>query len=213
MEQQEIHRTVGTVSGNLIGYSTGALSTATVTFTSTATSTNVTNLSATVTGDGMLGAVSNLKLSDGTILTVKRRDISEASVTTPRYTAEVDRYAMFATIDTIPVGINSTGTGTTAIKLSGLTNYEQTSIGTMAFIAGKNLDSLSRDANKKPQFNSKFTVSATGGTGNTWGKTTNGGVMSFRCNKYRNNCILLKCTDIRQYPRWVTYCTTYCIFI
>ena len=170
---------VGTVSGNLIGYSTGALSTATVTFTSTATSTNVTNLSATVIGDGMLGAVSNLKLSDGTILTVKRRDISEASVTTPRYTAEVDRYAMFATIDTIPVGINSTGTGTTVIKLSGLTNYEQTSIGTMAFIAGKNLDSLSRDANKKPQFNSKFTVSATGGTGNTWGKTTNGGVMSF----------------------------------
>ena len=170
---------VGTVSGNLIGYSTGALSTATVTFTSTSGSTNVTNLSATVIGDGMLGAVSNLKLSDGTILTVKRRDISEASVTTPRYTAEVDRYAMFATIDTIPVGINSTGTGTTAIKLSGLTNYEQTSIGTMAFIAGKNLDSLSRDANKKPQFNSKFTVSATGGTGNTWGKTTNGGVMSF----------------------------------
>ena len=170
---------VGTVSGNLTGYSTGALSTATVTFTSTATSTNVTNLSATVIGDGMLGAVSNLKLSDGTILTVKRRDISEASVTTPRYTAEVDRYAMFATIDTIPVGINSTGTGTTAIKLSGLSNNEQTSIGTMAFIAGKNLDSLSRDANKKPQFNSKFTVSATGGTGNTWGKTTNGGVMSF----------------------------------
>ena len=170
---------VGTVSGNLIGYSTGALSTATVTFTSTAGSTNVTNLSATVIGDGMLGAVSNLKLSDGTILTVKRRDISEASVTTPRYTAEVDRYAMFATIDTIPVGINSTGTGTTAIKLSGLSNNEQTSIGTMAFIAGKNLDSLSRDANKKPQFNSKFTVSATGGTGNTWGKTTNGGVMSF----------------------------------
>jgi len=170
---------VGTVSGNLTGYSTGALSTATVTFTSTATSTNVTNLSATVIGDGMLGAVSNLKLSDGTILTVKRRDISEASVTTPRYTAEVDRYAMFATIDTIPVGINSTGTGTTAIKLSGLSNNEQTSIGTMAFIAGKNLDSLSRDANKKPQFNSKFTVSATGGAGNTWGKTTNGGVMSF----------------------------------
>jgi len=170
---------VGTVSGNLTGYSTGALSTATVTFTSTAGATNVTNLSATVIGDGMLGAVSNLKLSDGTILTVKRRDISEASVTTPRYTAEVDRYAMFATIDTIPVGINSTGTGTTAIKLSGLSNNEQTSIGTMAFIAGKNLDSLSRDANKKPQFNSKFTVSATGGTGNTWGKTTNGGVMSF----------------------------------
>ena len=170
---------VGTVSGNLTGYSTGALSTATVTFTSTATSTNVTNLSATVIGDGMLGAVSNLKLSDGTILTVKRRDISEASVTTPRYTAEVDRYAMFATIDTIPVGINSTGTGTTAIKLSGLSNNEQTSIGTMAFIAGKNLDSLSRDANKKPQFNSNFTVSATGGAGNTWGKTTNGGVMSF----------------------------------
>jgi flagellar hook-basal body protein len=169
----------GTLSGNLTGWSTSSVSTATVTFTSTSSETNVTNLSATVTGDGMLGAVYNLKLSDGTILTAKRKDISGSDVSTPRYTVEVDRYALFATLDTIPVGSTSTGTGTTAIKLSGSTNYEQTSLGTMAFIAGKNLDSLARDANDNPQFNTTLTINATGGEGNDWGKTSNGGVLSF----------------------------------
>ena len=169
----------GTLSGNLTGWSTSSVSTATVTFTSTSSETNVTNLSATVTGDGMLGAVYNLKLSDGTILTAKRKDISGSAVSTPRYTVEVDRYALFATLDTIPVGSTSTGTGTTAIKLSGSTNYEQTSLGTMAFIAGKNLDSLARDANDNPQFNTTLTINATGGEGNDWGKTSNGGVLSF----------------------------------
>ena len=169
----------GTLSGNLTGWSSGAVSTATVTFTSTSSETNVTNLTATVTGDGMLGSVYNLKLSDGTILTAKRKDISGSSVSTPKYTVEVDRYALFATLDTIPIGSSSTGTGTTAIKLSGTTNYEQTSVGTMAFVAGKNLDSLARDANDKPQFVTKLTLNATGGSGNTWGKTSNGGVLSF----------------------------------
>ena len=127
----------------------------------------------------MLGAVYNLKLSDGTILTAKRKDISGSAISTPKYTVEVDRYALFATLDTIPLGTTSTGTGTTAIKLSGSTNYEQTSIGTMAFVAGKNLDSLARDANNKPQFVTKLTLNATGGSGSTWGKTSNGGVLSF----------------------------------
>jgi flagellar hook protein FlgE len=169
----------GTLSGNLTGWSSSGVSTATVTFTSTSSETNVTNLTATVTGDGMLGSVYNLKLSDGTILTAKRKDISGSGISTPKYTVEVDRYALFATLDTIPLGSSSTGTGTTAIKLSGSTNYEQTSIGTMAFVAGKNLDSLARDANNKPQFVTKLTLNATGGAGNTWGKTSNGGVLSF----------------------------------
>ncbi len=169
----------GTLSGNLTGWSSGTVSTATVTFTSTSSETNVTNLTATVTGDGMLGSVYNLKLSDGTILTAKRKDISGSGISTPKYTVEVDRYALFATLDTIPLGSSSTGTGTTAIKLSGSTNYEQTSIGTMAFVAGKNLDSLARDANNKPQFVTKLTLNATGGSGSTWGKTSNGGVLSF----------------------------------
>jgi len=174
----------GTISGNLSGWTTGAVSSNSITFTSTSAATNVTDLSATVTGDGMLGSVYNLKLSDGTILTAKRKDLSinpsnGAAISTPKYTVEVDRYALFATLDTIPLGTTSTGTGTTAIKLSGSTNYEQTSIGTMAFVAGKNLDSLARDANNKPQFVTKLTLNATGGSGNTWGKTSNGGVLSF----------------------------------
>jgi flagellar hook-basal body protein len=174
----------GTLSGNLTGWSTSSVTTNTVTFTSTSSETNVQNLNATVTGDGMLGAVYNLKLSDGTILTAKRKDLSESNTSGippahPRYTVEVDRYALFATLDSIAVGSSSLGTGKTAIKLSGKENYEQTSLGTMAFIAGKNLDSLARDAKNTPQFNTKLTINATGGEGNAWGKTRNGGVLSF----------------------------------
>jgi len=174
----------GTLSGNLTGWSTSSVETATVIFTSTSSESNVTNLNATVTGEGLLGSVYNLKLSDGTILTAKRKDLSEGEEPgipppNPRYTVEVDRYALFATLDSIPVGSSSTGTGTTAIKLSGSTNYEQTSLGTMAFIAGKNLDSLARDANNKPQFNTNLTINATGGEGNGWGQTSNGGILSF----------------------------------
>jgi len=163
---------------------TSSVSIATVTFTSTSSESNVTNLNATVTGEGLLGSVYNLKLSDGTILTAKRKDLSESDIpgippANPRYTVEVDRYALFATLDSIPVGSSSTGTGTTAIKLSGSTNYEQTSLGTMAFIAGKNLDSLARDAKNTPQFNTNLTINATGGEGNAWGQTSNGGILSF----------------------------------
>ena len=49
----------------------------------------------------------------------------------------------------------------------------------MAFVAGKNLDSLSRDAYDKPQFNTKLTITAGPSIGNTWGKTANGGTIGF----------------------------------
>lgn len=132
---------------------------------------------AAASGSGKLGSIYDLKLSDGTILTVKQSNFSGTSDST--YVVQADRYAVFATIDGIPVGSDITGTGKTSVKLSGVTNSEQTSLGTMAFVAGKNLDSLSRDAYDKPQFNTKLTITAGPSIGNTWGKTANGGTIGF----------------------------------
>lgn len=129
------------------------------------------------TGAGKLGAAYNLKLNDGTILTVKQSSFGGA--TDPTYTVAVDRYAVFSTIDSIPVGSDTTGTGQTNIKLDGNTNKEQISLGTMAFVAGKNLDSLARDAYGKSQFITKVTINAGPTEGDEWGETANGGAINF----------------------------------
>jgi flagellar hook protein FlgE len=109
------------------------------------------------------------------------RQSSFSGATDTKYIVEVDRYAVFATLDGVPVGADTTGTGITEISLNGETNDEQTSLGTMAFVAGKNLDSLARDAYDTPQFATKITINAggTGNEGNDWGQTTNGGAVNF----------------------------------
>jgi flagellar hook protein FlgE len=56
---------------------------------------------------------------------------------------------------------------------------EQASLGTMAFVGGKNIDSLSRDQFGKPQFITQISIDASGGAGATWGKTANGGTVQF----------------------------------
>jgi len=131
------------------------------------------------TGEGTLGATSRVELSDGTIMVLRQSSFDGATDT--KYIVEVDRYAVFATLDGIAVGADTTGTGLTEITLDGETNDEQTSLGTMAFVAGKNLDSLARDAYDTPQFATKITINA-GGTGNEgddWGQTVNGGAVNF----------------------------------
>jgi flagellar hook-basal body protein len=138
-----------------------------------------TQITTAVTGEGALGATSRVQLSDGTIMVLRQSSFDGATDT--KYIVEVDRYAVFATLDGIAVGADTTGTGLTEITLDGETNDEQTSLGTMAFVAGKNLDSLARDAYDTPQFATKITINA-GGTGNEgddWGQTVNGGAVNF----------------------------------
>jgi flagellar hook protein FlgE len=138
-----------------------------------------TQITTAVTGEGALGATSRVELSDGTIMVLRQSSFHGATDT--KYIVEVDRYAVFATLDGIAVGADTTGTGLTEITLNGETNDEQTSLGTMAFVAGKNLDSLARDAYDTPQFATKITINA-GGTGNEgddWGQTVNGGAVNF----------------------------------
>jgi flagellar hook-basal body protein len=138
-------------------------------------------------GEGTRGATYNLRLKDGTNLSVTQ--ISEAGNGTPKYTVNVDRYAVFATLDGNAVGQNASDTGLSTVKIGGILTNEQTSLGTVAFVGGKNIDSLSRDAFGTPQFDTQFKIDASGGNGSGWGQTNNGGVVQFT----------LKSTDMTAY--------------
>jgi flagellar hook-basal body protein len=129
------------------------------------------------TGSGTKGATYNLKLNDGTNLSLTQ--ITESGNGTPKYTVNVDRYAVFSTLDGNPVGEDASSTGLTKIKIGGVLTDEQVSLGTVAFVGGKNIDSLSKDAFGVPQFNTQFAINASGGTGSGWGQTNNGGVVQF----------------------------------
>jgi flagellar hook-basal body protein len=170
--------TNGSFSGTLSGWTTGAANGTAVTFTSATTNANVTDLAVVTNkvGTGTLGATYNLALSDGTNLSIKQ---ITSKGDTAQYKVEVDRFAVFATLDGIPVGQTSTGTGTSTIRIGSTTTTEQTSLGTMAFVGGKNIDSLSRDQFGRPQFNTRVSIDASGGAGSSWGKTANGGTVQF----------------------------------
>jgi flagellar hook-basal body protein len=138
-------------------------------------------------GEGTRGATYNLRLKDGTNLSVTQ--ISEAGNGTPKYTVNVDRYAVFATLNGNPVGQDASSSGLSTVKIGGVLTNEQTSLGTVAFVGGKNIDSLSRDAFGTPQFDTQFKIDASGGNGSGWGQTNNGGVVQFT----------LKSTDMTAY--------------
>ena len=72
------------------------------------------------------------------------------------YTSPTSRYAMYATIDGVPVEGNPSG------ALNGFPPGVNTitSLGTMAFIGGENIDSLARDAYNVPQFSSQVNITA-----------------------------------------------------
>lgn len=138
-------------------------------------------------GQGVRGSTYNLKLKDGTNLSLTQ--VSEAGNGTPKYVVNVDRFAVFATLDGNPVGQDAAAAGITKVKIGGVLTDEQTSLGTVAFVGGKDIDSLSRDAFGTPQFDTQFKIDASAGAGTGWGNTTNGGVVQFT----------LKSTDITAY--------------
>ena len=173
--------TNGFFTGALTGYTSGTAGgagNAVVSFTSTNTNTVVPDITAgtSKTGKGFLGATYSLNLTDGTTLALKQTSVGGLA---PTYAVEADRFQIYATLDGVPVGSSAAVSGTTNILLSGVTTAEQTSLGTMAFVGGKNIDSLSRDQFGKPQFITRVNIDASGGAGATWGKTANGGTVQF----------------------------------
>jgi len=90
------------------------------------------------------------------------------------YHIPTSRFAVFATLDGLPVPGNSSGaaagfpTGITA------STGQIKSLGTMAFIGGRNIDSIARDDYDQPQFKSYFDITA------AVGGTTNPNTLSFQ---------------------------------
>jgi flagellar hook-basal body protein len=139
----------------------------------TAFETTVENL--VTTGSGVQGSTYTLNLRDGTTLAVKQVSTSESGDFT--YSTNVDRFAVFATLDGNAVGADASATNPATIVVGGVDTEEQISLGTMAFVGGKNLDSLARDSYSTPQFTTTLTIDASAGEGSGYGETINGGVV------------------------------------
>jgi len=94
-----------------------------------------------------------------------------ARTNTATYAVDADRYAVYATIDGFPVGHDPNNIdpekrdANNTITLDGLTFSEHMSIGTMAFIGGKNIDTIEKGTNGLPidGNTTKFDLIADGG--------------------------------------------------
>jgi flagellar hook protein FlgE len=139
-----------------------------------------------VSGGPGVGATYLMTLQDGSTLTVTMSQpaVSAGShdpvtgnlATTDipaQYTIPTSRFAVFATID--GVAVPGGGSPSTAADFGASTGYPtgvsgpfsgQTALGTMAFVGGKNIDSLARGVYNSPQFKSSFKIAANVGETN-----------------------------------------------
>jgi len=131
----------------------------------------------------------DLTLSDGTHVPITQTlagvidDTTGLYTTKPKFTASVDRYEVYATIDGNKVGHNPDTDDDVSITLDNGYSYEQQiSIGTMAFLGGRNIDTLQLGTDGNPYNGAttsfKFNALSTGGT-NGYGITDNDGIMQF----------------------------------
>jgi len=115
------------------------------------------------------GTTSTLDFTAGAKAAASDEAMSKTNTAT--YDVDADRYAVYATIDGFPVGHdpnNITADKRDAnndIQLGDLTFSEQMSIGTMAFIGGKNIDTIEKGTNGLPidDNTTKFDLIADGG--------------------------------------------------
>jgi flagellar hook protein FlgE len=145
---------------------------ATTSFPSTSTIETLSNASVSqVSGTTYL-----LTLQDGSTLTVT----ANTAVNPTSFTIPTSRFAIYATIDGNPVPGGVTGSTNQYNQFlnanngypSGSSNtfsingIPQTALGTMAFVGGKNIDSLAKDAYGVPNFATKMNISTTVGNTN-----------------------------------------------
>jgi flagellar hook protein FlgE len=135
----------------------------------------MTQMTGTAGSPPSTGSTFNIRLTDGTNIAAR----FDGTI----YTTMADRYQVYATLDGVPVASDGLLLNTNVTLSGGL--VEQQSLGTVAFIAGKNIDSLSRDGFGKPQFSTQLKIDASRGvqTGTIVnGTTTNGGIVQFTLN-------------------------------
>jgi flagellar hook protein FlgE len=122
----------------------------------------------TSSGPAAEGSTFDIRLADGTHLAARMID---ATAGAEKYSVMADRYAVFATIDGNAVGHDpekdkaSVVAGDTEIVVNGNPVAEQVCIGTMAFIGGKNIDTIEKNSDGTPVNNNstKFKFLANGG--------------------------------------------------
>jgi flagellar hook-basal body protein len=139
--------------------------------------------------EGLAESTYDLTLSDGTHVPITQTvegvidGTTGLYTTNPKFTASVDRYEVYATIDGNKVGHNPDTDDDVSITLDNGYSYEQQiSIGTMAFLGGRNIDTLQLGTDGNPYNGAttsfKFNALSTGGT-NGYGITDNDGIMQF----------------------------------
>jgi flagellar hook protein FlgE len=137
----------------------------------------LTQLSGNFTTPLTNGNTFNLRLTDGTNIAVV--------VKNGAYTMSADRFQVYATLDGVPVSSDARVMNTNiTLAPSGL--IEQHSLGTVAFVSGKNIDTLSKDNFGKPQFTTQLKIDASMGKPvvgqSLYGTTANGGIVQFTLN-------------------------------
>jgi len=147
----------------------------------------------TLTGGakGAIGSTYDLRLIDGTHVPITQTSdtydpdvVDDTGVT---YTATVDRFEVYATIDGNKVGHNPASgyDGDVAFVQLSDTTYtgtQQMSIGTMAFMGGKNIDTLQLGTDGQPEndANTSFYLNAlSSGIEGDYGRTDDDGIMQF----------------------------------
>ena len=147
----------------------------------------------TLTGglNGAIGSTYDLRLIDGTHIPITQTSATydpetddDAGVT---YTATVDRFEVYATIDGNKVGHNPASGADGDVDFVQLsdttyTGTPQMSIGTMAFMGGKNIDTLQLGSDGQPEndANTSFYINAlSSGTDGDYGMTDDDGIMQF----------------------------------
>jgi flagellar hook protein FlgE len=144
----------------------------------------------TLTGGTLntIGSTYDLTLSDGTHVPITQTrigvELNGNYSTTPQYTASVTRFEVYSTIDGNKVGHDpDTDADVNFTQLSDLSTYtQQMSIGTMAFLGGKNIDTLQLGSDGTPENDASTSLyinALSSSVAGDYGRTDDYGIMQF----------------------------------
>ena len=143
----------------------------------------------TLTGGavGMHGSTYDLKLADGTHIPITQTSADAPSTDPVEYSAMTDRFEVYATIDGNKVGHDPATDADSQIIITGQGTLTQPmSVGTIAFLGGHNIDTMTKGADGTPINHANHAASSqielNALSGNGYGDTAQDGIMQFTIN-------------------------------